>query len=614
MADRLFSRGRTADAAAEYAALRGESSIAPDQLLYRLAECERALGHADAAAKSYAELAAKYPTSVHAGRARLMLALAATGDERLRRLKELDSDRVESSVRAAALYHYGSERSDLAALSRAIEADPKGRYADYARLQLGRLQSEQADAVTARKGMEAILSVAFGGGPLAEEALYLAAAASYRSRRYGEAGSLFRRYLKNYPHGGHSAECPRLMAWCDYLNGRYADAAATCGELAGDDFDYLRAAAASATGDRERALKLFGVYLENHPEGRYRAEAELAEARLEFESARASGDNVKLVESARRAARFSRQPADELRLGWAYETAERQEEAVAAYDRLVRAHAGSAEAAEALYRKALVEVRRENWAAAELALAEAVASGKLGATAASASFWRGVAAARLGHEQESVSFLKTALASELGIDESREARLILADVDWRAGRTEAAKAAYAKLVAEGACERMDSARLLAVGRLLGGAGAETCAKALIAGKSAEWRQAGWALLGDVEESRAAYTAAVDAYRKALAEPAKTAEARQAAYRLGRLETRQGQYARAEDSLRTAVELSVEDVRARAEAYLALAENAEAKGDAKSACAYATVVDSLFDDATLKASAQRILNAHPEATK
>ena len=52
----------------------------------------------------------------------------------------------------------------------------------------------------------------------------------------------------------------------------------------------------------------------------------------------------------------------------------------------------------------------------------------------------------------------------------------------------------------------------------------------------------------------------------------------------------------------------------ASAYVTLAKNAEQSGDVQSACAYATVVVSLFDDEALCAEAKRILAAHPEAAK
>ena len=53
---------------------------------------------------------------------------------------------------------------------------------------------------------------------------------------------------------------------------------------------------------------------------------------------------------------------------------------------------------------------------------------------------------------------------------------------------------------------------------------------------------------------------------------------------------------------------------RADAYLALARNAGAKGDWKSAVAYATVVTSLFDDAEFCAAAKKIIEEHPEAAQ
>ena len=219
---------------------------------------------------------------------------------------------------------------------------------------------------------------------------------------------------------------------------------------------------------------------------------------------------------------------------------------------------------------------------------------------------------KLGHEVEGSGFLENAVAAGIGLDESREARLMVADFDYRSGRIEQAKAAYAKLVKEGACERMSAARILAVGKLLEGENAETCARALTKGDTPEWRQAGWALLGDCEVKREAYSAAIESYRKCLAENAKTEAAAGAALALGRLEFRAGEFDRADATLKKAIEFNAANARARAEAYVLLAKNAGAKGDWKSAVAYATVVTSLFDDEKLCAEAKKIVESHPEA--
>ena len=63
MADRLFNRGRYAEARLEYAALEGSAGVPGDELLYRLAECDRALGKDAEACASYAKLTEKVPAS-----------------------------------------------------------------------------------------------------------------------------------------------------------------------------------------------------------------------------------------------------------------------------------------------------------------------------------------------------------------------------------------------------------------------------------------------------------------------------------------------------------------------------------------------------------------------
>ena len=610
MADRLFNKGDFAAAEVEYRALSEEPSIAADERLYRLAECARALGRADEATRLYTRLVAEAPDSKYVAPVRLQLALGASGDERLRQLQALDTDRVEASVRAAALYHLGVARNDAEILRRCVQVEPKGRYAVYADYRRGSILTDAADASVRRKGVEVLLGVAFGGGALADNALFRAASVSYREKKYGEAGSLFRRYRKMFPKGSQAEEARTLSVWCDYTEGRYADAAVACGEGRTDDLSYVRACCVAQTDGGERAQTLFRAYLDAFPNGRYRKEAELQLARLEFALAVSSGKLEQAVEAARRAA-LTGSAADVLRLAWAYEKVGRSAEAEAVYERVLREHPRSDEAAQALYARAMSAARTGDWAKAELSLAEALATDRLAAKRASALYWRGVAAMRLGHEVEAVGFLKEALTAGIGLDESREARLMIADFDLKGGRTDLARTAYARLVAEGACARMSATRIHAVGQLLGGAASATCARALIAEKTPEWRQVGWAMLGQYEESREGFTAAIDAYRKALAEPVKTESAASASLALGQLECRAGEYAAAEKTLKNAVSLNSNRLYARGAAYLALAENALAKGDVHAARGYATVVTTLFSDSALVAAAEKILSDHPE---
>ena len=615
MADRLFNRGRYADAETEYRALVGVKSVAADEIVFRLAECDRVQGRNDAARRGYAELFNKHPDSRHAARARFMYAMGAKGAERSHLLAELDSDRVSPDIRAAALYYLGSETSDIAVLERCVKLDPKGKYAPYANLKIGTKLTSSKDPAVRRKGIEILLGIAFTGGPMGGEALYLAALQCYRDRRYGEAGSLYRRYRKLHPDGEHVAETRTMSVWCDFLEGRYADAAAACGDGDTDDLSYIRAACAYATGDSARALELFRKYLEDFPEGRYRADAELPIARIEFEAARKGGDALKTVETARRSFGLSKLASDQIRLAWAYEKAGKKDAAAEEYAQVAKKFPGTDEAAEAMFRRAMIAASEGNWSATELALAEALATGRLGQRRAEALYWRGMAAMKLGHEETGAGYLREAVEVGLSLDESREARLLVADYDYKSGRMDAARKAYTALVRDGACARMSAAHILAVGKFLGGEEAEICARELTKGDSPEWRQAGWALLGECEERKESYAAAIDAYRKSLAEKPATAAAAGAALRLGKLEFRAGEFERADASLKKAIALNASDARARAEAYVTLAKNAEQKGDAQSACAYATVVVSLFEgEKDLCEEAKRILAAHPEAAK
>ena len=616
MADRLFNRGAYEDALAEYQALRGENVLPYDDLLYRLAECDRALGRNAAARASYGELLANYPASRHADRARLMCALAGTDDEKRSELRVLDSDRVAADIRSAALYHLGVLNSDVEAFERCVTVSPKGRYAPYAKLRRASLLAASKDAQQRRQAVRLLLEIAFGGeGEFSEEALFLAATTSYGEKRYGETATLLRRYMKQYKAGKHIREAVAICAWCEYLNGKYADAITLCGAGDTEDTAFLLAAATHASGDMAKSKPLFEAYIEKYPQGRYRRDVELPLARLGFAEAEKSGDSAMALECARRAAAISGTASDRLRVAWACEKCGDVEGAEREYVAVAADFPGTSEAAEAMFRKALADLREERWSAAELSLAEALGGSLEDRRRAEALYWRGIAAIRMGHEEEGVEHLRSAIEKGLNLDQSREARLLIADCDYNAGRRDEAKQAYSRLIKEGAAARMSAAKTLAVGKLLfPGEEALICAAALVKIDSPEWRQAGFALRGAVEEDAKSYAAAIESYRRCLAENCKTEDLPRAAARLGALEAANGEWDAAGKTLARAVELNSENVEVRAECYLHLAEVAVAKGNVKDARAYATVVVTLFESSPFAKGAADILAEIPEDAK
>ena len=631
MADRLFDRGDFAAAKAEYAALAGAEGVEGDELKYRLAECARMSGDLKAARAAYGELLARYPLSRHAARARLMRALAGTEAEKLEELKLLDTASTPAPIRATALYHLGVAKKDADMLLRAVKLDPKGRYAQYAKFRHASLVADDPDPAVRRQAVGELMEIHFGKDEkLAREALYLAATRSYGDKRYSEASSLFRRYMKVYSKDDRLASARTMAAWSDYMSGKYADAAALCGDGSDDDSAYLLGACAYSTGDFAKAKALMLSYLEKFPSGRYRRSVELPPARMDFEAAEKGDDASRAVEAAKRGVALSNGVTDRMRLAWAYEKAKRDDAASKESSAIARDFASTDDAAEALFRKAMIDVRARRWSAAELSLAEALSSGKNARRKAESLYWRGVAAGMLGHEAESVGFLKEALGIGLSLDQSREARLMVADADLAAGRKDAAREAYSKLVAEGACDRMSASKSRTVGRFLlseasrlgdceeaegARSAAKACARAMVVrADTPEWRQSAYALLGAAEESAGEYTSAVESYRKCMAEPVRTEDTRAASLALGILESKAGMHGDADRMLKEAVKLNASDAARRGSAYLWLARNCEAMTDYRGACAYATVVVTLFDDDELVGEAAKIVEAHPEGAK
>ena len=571
MADKMFAKGLYAEAAREYAALKGEKTVSADDVAFRLAECDRLLGREKEALAAYDRLL----------------------------LRD-----IPKAMRAVALYRVACDRNDIALFQECERTDPQGRYAVFARLKRALLLAKSRRPEARREATGLFLELAVSPEKsVAEEALYAAATLAYGDKRWNEAAILFGRLAKAYPGTPRAAAARVPRAWSAFLSGRHTDCLIACGEETGDDdLSYLRGAALMALDRREQGLAELANYLERHPQGRYRAAAETPVQRARFDAAVKRGDTAAAVQAAQLAAAASDAPADALRLAWAHERAGAADAARAAYRRVAERWPDDPAAGEALYANALADLRAGNWSAGDLALEEALKRFPKLPHRGEALYWRGVAAIRLGHEAEGVQRLDEALTLGLTLDQTREANLLIADADARAGRTAAAAKRYATLLAAGAADRLTAVHLAAVVRLLADHAEWEAAYAgarALAARSGDpaFVQIAAAREGQAFEGLSRSDEALAAYRRAFAVTAETAEGAAAAVALGQLEYRKGDYDAAEKTLEDAIARNAgpEGLKARAKAYRLLADVCRAKGEALKAKGYETVLKELFND-------------------
>ncbi len=627
MADRMFDRGEYAAARAEYLALREVKGLAKDEILFRLAETARVTGDKATARRTYQELLKGFPRSRYADRARLKGALAGTPEQQRLELPPLDADEVAAPLRAEALYHLAELTGDARLFGRCVKLDPKGPFSVAARFRWAALLEKSPELSDRREALGIFQELSkHSDKTLARKALYMAICSCY-TEKWSALQKLVNRYFREYPGGEEETKVRVMSAWSLYQAEKYTDAELVCANVPFDDLAYLRAACALARRDSARARTLFKAYLDDYPQGRYRETAELQQARLNYLAVKDGDDKMMIVEAARQSAKLSKAPNDRLRYAWAMENAGLSTEAVVEYAAIAKDFPKTATGAEALFRKAVIDIRASRWSAAEQTLAEALAGGLPTERQAEALYWRGIAACRLEHETEGVGYLKAALAQGLKKDAEREAKLIVADYEFKSGRETEAKNAYADLVLSDneSCTRMTASRLRNVGRfLLGSRGgtvradaAEVCARALVRqGGTPEWRQAGYALQGAAQEAAGLYSVAIESYRLAMKEPARpmTEDLPPAVLALGVLEAKAGEHAAADATLCEAVRLFAQDPARRVQAYLWLARNSKQAGATDDARRYATIVMTLFDDAAASAEAEALVKSLPEVKK
>ena len=570
MADKMFAKGMYADAAAEYAALKGEKTVSSDDIAFRIAECDRMTGREKEALAAYDSLI----------------------------LRD-----IPAPMRAVALYRLACARNDASLFLKCEQTDPKGRYAAFSRLKRALVLSKSGNSAERREATGIFFDLSMSPDKsVAEEALYAAATLAYGDKRWNEAAILFGRLIKGGKERARAKAAVVPYAWSSFLAGRYTECMSVCGESVEDDLFYLRASSLIALDRKEQGLAELAKYLEAHPRGRYRAAAELPVYRARFDAAVKKGDMSAVVQAAKLAAAASGSAADALRLAWAHEKSGALDEARAEYRRIAEKWPDDPATGEALFANALADLRAGNWNSGELALEEALKRFPKLPRRNEALYWKGVAAMHLGHDAEGVSRLEEALKLGVSLDQTREANLLIAGFEARSGRESDAAKRYSGLLLSGAADRMAAAQLAAVVKLLCECSeweAALCGAKALSGRSKDpaFMQTAAAREGQALEGLARSDEAIAAYRRAMSVKAETEEGAAAALALGLLEFRKGEFDAAEKTLADAIarNAGAAGTKSRAKAYRVLADVCRAKGDSLKAKGYETVLKELFGE-------------------
>lgn len=573
MADKMFAKGLYAEAAKEYAALKGGKGVLADEIAFRIAECNMMTGREK-------EALATYDTLV---------------------LRD-----VPVPLKAASLYRLACAKNDVALFLRCEQVDPSGRYASLSRLKRAKLVATGKSAAGAAQRREAtgiLLDLcASPDKSIAEEALFTAAQLAYSDRRWNESAILFGRLIKSFPDGQRAKAAAAPYAWSLYFLKRYTQCMSICGDSRDDELFYLRAISLLALDRKEQGLAELSKYIEAHPRGRNRNAAERPVQLERYNAAMKNGDAAGAVQAAKLLCDLSDTPEDALRLAWAHEKALSPEKARMQYRKIAKKWPDSPAAGEALFSDAFAYLREKNWNAADLALEEVLRRFPDYPRKNEALYWRGIAAIHLGHSAEGAIRLEEALKAGLSLDQSREANLLIADFEARSGKTEDAAKRFAKLLETGAAERMSATQIAAVLKLLV---RQSLWEPVLAGARSlsarssdlSFRQISASYEGMSLEGLARFDEAIAAYRKALAVNADTSEGAAAALALGHLEFRKGEFAAAEKTLADAIARNSgpEGLKARARAYRILADVSRAQGDSLKAKGYETVLKELFGE-------------------
>lgn len=649
-ADKQFARAAAAFPTTHYG----------QRAAFRRADIYLEGGKPGIAATMYRELLAQSPAADIAAPALFFLAeaLIQSGqpEEALAPLERIRADYADSTYLAYALLKIGELRTaaaagtppddaTLALLQTALERAPSDRVAAEARFQLASAYDARGDFARSAETYRTLLErhpqdtrvplarlrgawAAHNAGLHADalrmvdgviddtpqterdDWLYLKANSERQLLQHEAALRTYDTLLARHPQARLAAAALYEKAMTLYRLARYTEAVEAARAVAQTpqnrkDLYWLIAEASAALNLDNDAIQYYRLIVTEFPDSDVAADAtyrlayrlqtrgDLGEAGRFYQQLADSGPTNRLAPQARFAA------------GLCLAQADRHAEAVQQWTRLVEEHRDDARVEEALYRKALSEVRLGRPEEARKSLRALRATAPTSPFTADAHFWLGTLARDAGQATDAEAEFQALLRADPRPELARETQLQLALILHQRGAFDDAAALLEPLVADAAGNRLTPSLLqwLAEHALTRTqpAPAAAAAEALIhVSTNDAGRQIGWVLLGRARADEQREADAVQAYERALALQVRTPYGADAALRLGDLKLAAGELEAADGRFEAAAAAATGEAQGglRARAYAGLGRVAKARGDHAGAARYFLSVGLLYNDEEL----------------
>jgi len=580
--------------------------------------CEQRLGNGKAAEKAFEAVVETHGDSPHAAYAALELAALETGrsgkakDRRAERYEQAVAAAATPSAKAEALFRWGEwafregRYQEAADTLQALRVElPDERRSAEARLPLAWSLYYLDRTVAAMEEAEA-LKAAAQDAESAAAGMYLLGNCLRKLNRDGEALLEYDAIVRNHPQTRFAQRAAFERMATHFKRGDPEQAlAALPSEPEPDqaaDVLWMRAESERLLDRPELARERYATLAEDYPES---GQAPAALLRL--------GELARNAERWEEAADWFQRSADDYpRSEWADDALQAAslarlragdaEGALAGWEALLDRDPGKAEAAEARLQKALVLTELGRGPKALQVLDDLLAEDPPAALAARAQYWRGVLLADDEQWEKAEAALRACLAAQPGEPTGALARLRLAVVLQRQDRMDEAADQMESLrdvparVAENPAliewlvrhrfDQEDYGRSLAAATALAEHAPEP-----------SWRQIAWFWAGLCRAQLGDEAAAVEAYRRAVAEDARTREGAEARLLLAALDLKAGRHDQAAEGYAAAAEAATgeDSLDLRARAYFGLGEAAEAAGEPGKAARHFMSVAVLFDD-------------------